>query len=67
MMSSTMFTKIYDEIRLLMKAKRYEAAYHALPDLEARVMTNKQTAIYQSLEDYLTEKLEEPEDVEDES
>jgi len=65
MIASQEFQRIYSEIRLLMQAELYEAAYHALPELETFVMTSRQTAIYNSLEDFLVEKLDEPEDLDD--
>lgn len=65
MIASQEFQRIYSEIRLLMQAEMYEAAYHALPELETFVMTSRQAAMYTSLEDFLLEKLEEPEDLEE--
>jgi hypothetical protein len=60
MILSQEYERIYNEIRLLMQAELYEAANHALPELEAVAVTRGQITKLWAIEDYIIERLDEP-------
>lgn len=59
MIASQEYTRIYNEIRLLMQAGLYEAANHAIPELYDFAMTNRQIMAASAIEDFLIQKLDE--------
>lgn len=61
MIRSHEYHRVYNEIRLLMQAGMLEAANHAIPELISLAVTSKQIAAAYAIEDYLLEKLDEPE------
>lgn len=60
MIGSQEFERVYNEIRLLMQAELYEAANHAMPELETVAVTNMQLQICFALQDVIAQKLDEP-------